>query len=483
MKIKFKNGYSVEINDSYLKIMSKQEIYNKAKKIVDRMAKDADNDGPVIIVKKVKTPSGFKVVVIKNDTITGIKRFNSDCEEEAQDFYDRLADKYNLNEEGYENYGNTKIAATAKYFNEQLQDSVSRKTKDSKKVKDTPIEFTEELGFAVTPTTIKKFVSKKDGHILDPRAFTKALGYLETDLDYDIDVKGPKWADPDNMVTDPRMVNKIMKRYDEFVAELDKIDDEDFNDKVQEIIDKVDVLKQVVYGIDDTGPDVSSEEDDFDEEIIEEAEEKPVIEEPVKEVVKKTVEKSVKPAPKKEAPVKEVIEEKIEEQPVIKLSGKKKEIPLNEEEDDFGFEDVNIEDGCKDEACSDEDIDDVYIEDVPLGGATIHASVEGAPDHEFNKSVIVRGNSRALAEDKKEAEYGRRLLMSEFDDVKETLKYDKSHAGDVVAVTPKYLLHMGMEKYKEIIDLFNVPGLEDKYKELLKLYNDLFYNGYYLGVR
>lgn len=556
MKIKFKNGYSVEINDSYLKTMSKQEIYNKAKKIVDRMVKDADNDGPVIIVKKVKTPNGFKVVVIKNDTITGIKRFNSDCEEEAQDFYDRLADKYNLDEEGYENYGNTKIAATAKYFNEQLQDSVSRikdksvknyvsykyksddgkihgitftpsknspdecnvlidynpdtkKCKkiikgipnhrsalkilentvgtvhamDSKEVKDAPIEFTEELGFAVTPTTIKKFVSKKDGHILDPRAFTKALGYLETDLDYDIDVKGPKWADPDNMVTDPRMVNKIMKRYDEFVAELDKIDDDDFNDKVQEIIDKVDVLKQVVYGIDDTGPDVSSEEDDFDEEIIEEAKEEPVIEEPVKEVVKKTVEKTVKPAPKKEAPVEEVVEEKIEETPVIKLSGNKKEIPLNEEEDDFGFEDVNIEDGCKDEACSDEDIDDVYIEDVPLGGATIHASVEGAPDHEFNKSVIVRGNSRALAEDKKEAEYGRRLLMGEFDDVKETLKYDKSHAGDVVAVTPKYLLHMGMEKYKEIIDLFNVPGLEDKYKELLKLYNDLFYNGYYLGVR
>ncbi len=469
MKVKFKNGYTVEIDDAYLKNTPKCEIIKKAKTIVDEMACDEDNV-PMVIIKKIKTPNGFKVVVIKNNTVSGIKRFDKNNEYEAQDFYDRLADKYNLDEEGYEDYGNTRIAAPAQYFKMQMQDSVARK---SKKVKDAPIAFSEELGFAVTPTTINRLISKKNGHALDPKALAKALHYLETDLDYDINVKGPKWADPDNMVTDPRMVNKIMKRYNEFVAELDKIDDEAFNDKAQEIIDKVDVLKQIVYGIDDTGPDVSSEEDVESVKTVEE--ETPVIEEPVKEVVKEKVVK--KAAPKTAKPV-EKVETKVEVKPV------EKEIPtadpnINYADDE---EEVDWEDSV-DDACHDSDCEDVFIEDVPVAGATVHASVEGAPDHSFNKTILVRGNSRALSEDETDAEYGRRLLMGEYEDVKETLLYDIAHAGEVAAVTPKYLLHMGMEKYKEIVDLYNVPGLEREYAELVRLYNKLFYNGYYLGVR
>ena len=546
MKVKFKNGYTVEIDDAYLKNTPKREIIKKAKTIVDEMCSDVCDDEPMVIIKKIKTPNGFKVVVIKNNTVSGIKRFDKNNEYEAQDFYDRLADKYNLDEEGYEDYGNTRIAAPAQYFKMQMQDSVSRikdksvknyvsykyksddgrihgitftpsknspdecnvlidynpdtkkckkiikgipnhrsalkilentvgtvQAMDSKKVKDAPIAFSEELGFAVTPTTINRLISKKNGHALDPKALAKALHYLETDLDYDINVKGPKWADPDNMVTDPRMVNKIMKRYNEFVAELDKIDDEGFNDKAQEIIDKVDILKQIVYGIDDTGPDVSSEEDVEAVKTVEE--ETPVIEEPVKEVVKEKVVK--KAAPKATKPV-EKVETKVEVKPV------EKEIPtadpnINYADDE---EDVDWEDSV-DDACHDSDCEDVFIEDVPVAGATVHASVEGAPDHSFNKTILVRGNSRALSEDETDAEYGRRLLMGEYEDVKETLLYDIAHAGEVAAVTPKYLLHMGMEKYKEIVDLYNVPGLEREYAELVRLYNKLFYNGYYLGVR
>lgn len=539
MKIKFKNGYSVEVNDSYLKTMPKKDIIKRAKEIVDEMCKDTDE--PMVIIKKVKTPKGYKIMIIKNNAVTGIKRFDLDADEEAQDFYDRLADKYNLDEEGYDDFGKTKIAAPARYFQMQkIEDSVKRKTvkdmyepidsfktfeffdrtkngfkvirayedlddnrmhvicyrpsdktyiiglgynpdtgvwnqgrydyrsfndaermlksdynvdeyevdlskfEDKVQIEDTPIEFTEELGFAVTPTTIKRLISKKDGHVLDPKAFKKALSYLETDLDYDIDVKAQKWADPKNTTIDPRTVDKIMKRYDEFVNELANVDDTDFNDKASEIIDKVNVLKTIVYNIDDTGPDVDETKEEIEE-------------------IKKT--------------------ETIEEAPVIKLSGKKKEVPLNtSNESDLDDDEVVVEDACND-ACNDSDVDDVYIEDTPVGGETIHASVEGAPDHAFNKTILTRGNSRALSADEKEAEYGRRLLSGEYEDVKETLLYDIAHAGEVVAVTPKYMLHMSMEKYKEIIDLYNVPGLEREYAELVKLYNKLFYNGYYLGVR
>ena len=298
MKIKFKNGYSVEVNDSYLKTMSKREIIDRAKKVVDELCSDADNDEPMVIVKKVKTPKGYKIMIIKNNTVSGVKRFDLDAEEEAQDFYDRLADKYNLDEEGYDDFGRTKIAAPAKYFQMQkIEDSVKRKTiktkKDSKKIKDmfepietfktfeflgntknglkvveayedlddgrmhvicyrpsdktyiiglgynadtgvwnqgrydyrnfsdaekmlkqdynvdiyepdltvfegktqiedAPINFTEELGFAITPTAINKLVSKKNGQALNPSALKKALNYLETDLDYDIEVRAPK---------------------------------------------------------------------------------------------------------------------------------------------------------------------------------------------------------------------------------------------------------------------------------------------------
>ena len=553
MKIKFKNGYSVEVNDSYLKTMSKREIIDRAKKVVDELCSDADNDEPMVIVKKVKTPKGYKIMIIKNNTVSGVKRFDLDAEEEAQDFYDRLADKYNLDEEGYDDFGRTKIAAPAKYFQMQkIEDSVKRKTiktkKDSKKIKDmfepietfktfeflgntknglkvveayedlddgrmhvicyrpsdktyiiglgynadtgvwnqgrydyrnfsdaekmlkqdynvdiyepdltvfegktqiedTPINFTEELGFAITPTAINKLVSKKNGQALNPSALKKALNYLETDLDYDIEVRAPKWIDPKNKTTDPRVVEAIISKYGEFVNELNKIDDDRFNDKAQEIIEKVEVLTNIAYNMDDTGPDI--------------VEEKEVVEEPATKVEPKSVKETV-------------IEKKVEEQPVIKLSGKKKEIPLDEEDEDETY----VEDGCKDS-----DVDDVYVEDGPVAGETIHASVEGAPDHSFNKNILVRGNSRALSANETDAAYGRRLLSGEYEDVKQTLLYDIAHAGEVAAVTPKYLLHMGMEKYKEIIDLYNVPGLEREYAELMKLYNRLFYNGYYLGVR
>lgn len=536
MKIKFKNGYSVEINDAYLTQMPKREIIRRAREVVDGLCADDTNE-PMIIIKKIKTSNGYKVVIIKNDTITGVKRFGVDSEEEAQDFYDKLADKYNLDEEGYDNFGKTKIAAPAKYFKMQAQDSVKRKAvkdmfepietfktfdfldrtrqgfkviqayedlddgrmhvicyrpsdktyiiglgynadtgvwnqgdydyrtfgdaertlkrnynvdmyeidlskfEDKVKVEDTPIEFTEELGFAVTPTAIKKFVSKKDGHILDPRAFSKTLSYLENDLDYDIDVRANNWskATPDMQP----MIDRTIQKYDEFVDELDKIDDTQFNDRAQAIIDKVELLKTIVYNVDDTSPDVNPEEDKL-------------------ENTKTT--KGTTP----------VVKEKVTEKYTVKPFP-----DINKEDED----EIPIEDACKDEACHDADVDDIYIEDVPFAGATIHASVEGAPEHSFNKSMIVRGNSRALSENPKDAEYGRRILNGEYEDVKQTLLYDIAHAGDVAAATPKYLLRMGMEKYKEIIDLYNVPGLEQEYAELVRLYNKLYYNGYYLGVR
>ena len=128
MKIKFKNGYSVEVNDSYLKTMPKREIIDRARKVVDELCSDADNE-PMVIIKKVKTPKGYKIMIIKNNAVTGIKRFDLDAEEEAQDFYDRLADKYNLDEEGYDDFGKTKIAAPARYFQMQkVEDSVKRKS-------------------------------------------------------------------------------------------------------------------------------------------------------------------------------------------------------------------------------------------------------------------------------------------------------------------------------------------------------------------
>lgn len=558
MKIKFKNGYSVEVNDSYLKTMSKREIIDRARKVVDELCSDADNE-PMVIIKKVKTPKGYKIMIIKNNAVTGVKRFDLDAEEEAQDFYDRLADKYNLDEEGYDDFGKTKIAAPARYFKMQkVEDSVKRKSvkdmyepietfktfefldktrqglkvveayedlddgrmhvicyrpadktyliglgynaddgtwnqgrydyktfgeaeealkedynvdiyvvdlskfEDKVQIEDTPINYTEELGFAITPSTINKLVSKKTGKALNPTALRKALNYLETDIDYDIEVRAPKWADPKNTTTDPRVVQKIITKYEDFVDELNKIDDDSFNDKAQAIIDKVDALKAIVYNIDDTGPDVNPEEENelFEEEKVV-TKEQPVVKEVIEE--KKTV-----------------VEPK-EEAPVIKLSGKKKEIPLEEDEDESYVEDA-CEDACKD-ACEDSDIDDIYIEDTPVAGETVHASVEGAPDHAFNKNILVRGNSRALSSNETDAAYGRRLLSGEYEDVKQTLLYDISHAGEVAAVTPKYLLHMGMDKYKEIVDLFNVPGLEREYAELMKLYNKLYYNGYYLGVR
>lgn len=497
MKIKFKNGYTVEVDNKHLSGLTKAEVVNMAKNLVNKSIADSkkinDMFEPIDTFKTFdflnKTRNGFKVVKAyadTNDNRMHVIAYRPDDDSYIICLgYNADDGTWNQGRYDYTNFGNAEADLKHDYDVEEFELS-SVNTEDgchtedacgAKPVKDTPIEFTEELGFATTPISIGRKVSKKDGHILDPISFSKLLDYLETDLDYDLETQVNSWVSGEGY-TSPQTINKIVNKYGEFKKELELVDDEDFNDRVDGIIIKIDELTDTVNK---TTPAATTEK--TEETVVEEPKVVEAKKEPEQTVVEETkveeVKEEPKPAPKQKPVIvkTKTVEKKTApkpiEQPKVEI---KKEVTTESDEDL-----INVDELFSD--FDDEVTDSVAVKDVPVGGETIHASVEPAPGTSFNKTMIVRGNSRALSPDDDESRFGRRLLLNEFDDVKKTLEYDIKNAATVKRTTPKHLLHLGMDKYKELIEYFNVPGLESKYNELKTLYNDLFYNGYYLGMR